>query len=64
MFNLIREYYNEKTNILYIKKECNELKFGGTVYCIYDDTNSIDIATIYNKNGLSPNNKRKKNDLY
>lgn len=43
MFNLIREYYNRKTDILYIKKECNKLKFGGTVYCIYDDTNTIDI---------------------
>lgn len=64
MFNLITKYYNNKNlrklYILQNAKECKKnyylLTFGGTLYCVPNHSNKIDIVPISNnKKTISPN---------
>lgn len=62
MFNLINRYYNNRFSNLYIVQNKNECKkkylliFGGTLYCIPSNLNSINNwAVKQNEKGLSAN---------
>lgn len=71
MFNTIYKYYNIRNftnlNIIQHKNECNKknylLVFGGTIYCLENNSNTIDNWEIkHNDIGLTPNIPVNSND--